>query len=134
MHWAAYEEEIKMATVEATQSRFDVVKLMFALLLLAAGIVGFYYYAEQFILLYRVIGLVAVASVSLLVVYSTERGKSLWQYFQDARTELRKVVWPSRTETTQTTVVVAIVVVLVGFFLWLLDVGFGWAIRQLLSL
>lgn len=123
-----------MTTVETTQSKFDTVKLAAAALVLAGGVTGFYYYAEQFFLPYRVLALLAVTVVSIVIAYNTAAGKSLWTYAQDSRAELRKVVWPTRTETMQTTLVVAIVVVVVGLILWLLDIGFGWAIRELLAL
>jgi preprotein translocase subunit SecE len=123
-----------MNTVEAGQSKFDTVKLVAAILVLAGGVTGFYYYAEQFFLPYRVLALLGVTAVAIVIAYNTSPGKSLWTYAQDSRAELRKVVWPTRTETMQTTLVVAIVVVLVGVFLWLLDIGFGWAIRELLAL
>jgi len=123
-----------MTTVEAGPSRFDAAKLVAAILVLAGGVTGFYYYAEQFFLPYRVLALLAVTVVSIVIAYNTTAGKSLWTYAQDSRAELRKVVWPTRTETMQTTLVVAIVVVVVGLILWLLDMGFGWAIRELLAL
>jgi preprotein translocase subunit SecE len=123
-----------MNTVEAGHSRFDTVKLTAAILVLAGGVAAFYYYAEQFILPYRVLALLGVTAVAIVIAYNTSAGKSLWTYAQDSRAELRKVVWPTRAETMQTTLVVAIVVILVGLFLWVLDIGFGWAIRELLAL
>jgi|SRR5688572_4901204 len=123
-----------MTTVETGQSRFDTVKLIAAILVLAGGVTGFYYFAEQYFLPYRVLALLAVTVVAIVIAYNTAAGKTLWTYAQDSRAELRKVVWPTRTETLQTTLVVAIVVVVVGLFLWVLDLGFGWAIRELLAL
>jgi preprotein translocase subunit SecE len=123
-----------MTTVETGQSRFDTVKLITAILVLAGGVAGFYYFAEQYFLPYRVLALLAVTAVAIVIAYNTVAGKTLWTYAQDSRAELRKVVWPTRTETLQTTLVVAIVVVVVGLFLWVLDLGFGWAIRELLAL
>jgi preprotein translocase subunit SecE len=123
-----------MTTVETGQSRFDTVKLIAAILILAGGVTGFYYFAEQYFLPYRVLALLAVTAVAIIIAYNTAAGKALWTYAQDSRAELRKVVWPTRTETLQTTLVVAIVVVVVGLFLWVLDLGFGWAIRELLAL
>jgi preprotein translocase subunit SecE len=124
-----------MSTVEAGQSsRLDAVKWMAAILILAAGIAGFYYYAEQIFVAYRVLALLAAAVISLAIAYNTAAGKALWVYLQDSRAELRKVVWPTRAETMQTTLVVAVVVIVVGVILWLLDMGFGWAIRELLAL
>ncbi len=123
-----------MATVEATESKLDSVKLALAVLVLAAGVYGFYHFEQQFLLIYRVLALLGVVLVSLLIVYQTAKGKSIWQYAQDSRTELRKVVWPTRTETLQTTLIVAVIVIIVGLALWLLDIFFGWFIQWLLSL
>lgn len=123
-----------MATAESTQSHLDIAKLVLAFLILGAGIFGFHYYAEQYITLYRVVALLAVVTVSVFIVYQTNIGKYLWQYFRDSRAEMRKLVRPTRAETMQTTLTVAIVVVLVGFFLWLLDLFFGWLIQTLLAL
>ena len=61
-------------------------------------------------------------------------GKILWSYFQNSRTELRKVVWPTRVETMQTTLIVSIVVIVAGVFLWFLDLFFGWGSQALLAL
>jgi preprotein translocase subunit SecE len=123
-----------MTTVETGQSRLDTAKLIAAILVLAGGVTGFYYFAEQYFLPYRVLALLAITVVAIVIAYNTAAGKSLWTYAQDSRAELRKVVWPTRAETLQTTLVVAVVVVVVGLILWLLDIGFGWAIRELLAL
>lgn len=123
-----------MATAETTSSPFDSVKLMLSLAVLIAGIYGFYHFEEQYILLYRVLALLGIVVVALVIAYQTLVGRTLWSYFQDSRTELRKVVWPTRAETMQTTLIVSIVVVVVGIFLWLLDMFFGWGSQALLAL
>jgi preprotein translocase subunit SecE len=123
-----------MSTIETGQSRLDTAKLITAILVLVGGVTGFYYYAEQVFLPYRVLALLAVTAAAIVIAYNTAAGKSLWTYVRDSRAELRKVVWPTRAETMQTTLVVTIVVILVGIILWLLDIGFGWAIRKLLAL
>lgn len=104
----------------------DTLKIVFALGLLGVGVVGFYMYPEQS-LLYRVLGLVALAAIAVGVLYTTAVGQRTWQFAQDSRVELRKVVWPSRTEAIQTTLIVLAVVVLIGIFLWLLDTVLQWA-------
>ena len=123
-----------MATVDTSQSQFDVAKLVVAILVLGAGIYGFHYFENQAILLYRILGLLAIAVVSLIIAYQTALGKYLWQYLRDARVEMRKLVKPTRAETVQTTIVVAVVVVLVGVSLWGLDLLFGWLIQKLLAI
>jgi len=107
-------------------SQIDGVKIAFAVGLLGIGVVGFYIYSDES-LLYRVLGLVALAALAAGVLYTTGPGQRTWRFAQDARVELRKVVWPTRTEATQTTLIVLAVVVLVGVFLWLLDTLLQWA-------
>ncbi|MEJ2060751.1 MAG: preprotein translocase subunit SecE [Gammaproteobacteria bacterium] len=112
-------------------SAFDTVKLAVAVLLLLVAIGGFYYYAEAS-LLYRVLGLLGVTAVALGIGATTMRGRLLLGFLQDSRTEVRKVVWPTRTETTQTTLVVIGMVLVLGLFLWLLDMFLGWAVQFLI--
>ena len=108
----------------------DKIKLIVAVLLIAGGIGGFYYYADQSQLL-RVAGLLAVAGVAIAIGIQTEIGRSIWAFATDARAEVRKVVWPTRQETIQTTLVVVVVVVLVAIILWVLDMTLLWAVRSL---
>jgi preprotein translocase subunit SecE len=117
---------------EQTSSGFDTVKLMIALLALIAGVVGFYYFADESQLL-RVIGLLAVATTVFFIVSTTEIGRRSLGFARDARVEVRKVVWPTRTETTQTTIAVLIMVFLVAIMLWLFDMALGWGVRSLLA-
>jgi preprotein translocase subunit SecE len=114
-----------VAKAETQSSWFDTLKLWLAVALLAGGVFAFYWFSDQS-QLYRALGLVAVAAVALGVGYTTAPGRRFWGFLQDSRTELRKVVWPTRTETVQTTLIVLLVVLLVGIFLWLLDMLLQW--------
>lgn len=109
-----------VAKAEIQTSSADTVKLIAAAVIGLAGLVAFYVFAEQSLLM-RVIGLLVVVAIVLFIVYQTVLGKRTVAFFRDARTEVRKVVWPSRAETTQTTLTVIIIVIIVGVFLWLLD-------------
>jgi preprotein translocase subunit SecE len=92
------------------------------------GLIAFYYFDGQSLLL-RVVGLLIIAGLAAFVVYQTDLGKRTVSFFRDARIEVRKVVWPSRSETTQTTVTVFIIVVIVGIFLWLFDIVLSYLFR-----
>lgn len=105
---------------EAGATGLDTVKLVAAAVLLVAGIFGFYHFAA-YMTLVRVIGLLAVAGVAAAVALQTAQGRRLWQFAGDARTEVRKVVWPTRQETMQTTLVVMVMVLILGIILWLFD-------------
>jgi len=108
----------------------DKVKLTIAVALLATGVAGFYYFADQSLLM-RVLGLLVVASVSVAIAYQTVVGHRTWGFVTDAQTEVKKVVWPTRKETLQTTGIVLIVVVIVGIFLWGLDSTLMWLVSIL---
>ena len=105
---------------EATASSMDVFKLAVSIGFVLAGITAFYYFADQ-PLLYRVLGIVAAIVIAAGIALTTERGRTLASFMQDARTEVRKMVWPTRVETLQTTIVVFLVVVALALFLWLVD-------------
>lgn len=117
-----------VAKAEVPQSSADTLKLAAAGIVVLAGLVLFYVFAEQS-LLFRVIGLLVMAGIAAFLVYQTALGKRTVAFFRDARTEVRKVVWPSRAETAQTTLTVFIIVVIVGIFLWLFDMLLSWLFR-----
>jgi len=93
--------------------------------LVAGGIFANSFYSD-FPLLYRVLGLVVLAAVAFFVVINTQQGASIWNIVKESRTELRKVVWPTRQETNQTTLIVVVLVILMAFILWGLDSLFGY--------
>ncbi len=118
------------AKTEAQASKLDTLKLGAAVLVLLAAVGAFYYFSEQ-LLVVRVLMLLLAVGVAAGIVYTTELGAGVWAFFQESRVELRKVVWPSRTETLQTTLAVVVMVIVMGIFLWLLDMLLFWLVRQL---
>jgi preprotein translocase subunit SecE len=120
------------STVETTSGKLDTFKLGLALLILIAALVGFYYYENQD-LLYRVIGLLAAVGVSVAIALQTDKGREVWGYFHDAQIEVRKVVWPTRKETINTTLLVIGMVIIVAIILWLLDMFLGWSIGSIMG-
>jgi len=118
-----------VSRAEVPTSSADTIKFVLAGALGLAGLVAFYVFAEQSLLL-RTLALLAVAGVVAFIIYQTALGKRTVAFFKDARTEVRKVVWPSRAETTQTTLTVVVIVIIVGIFLWLLDMLLSGAFRM----
>jgi preprotein translocase subunit SecE len=108
------------ARTEAGATGLDTVKLVAAAILLIAGIYGFYHFAAYSTLL-RVVGLLAIGGVAAAIALQTDQGRRLWQFAGDARNEVRKVVWPTRQETLQTTLIVIVMVLILGIILWLFD-------------
>jgi preprotein translocase subunit SecE len=116
----------------ATNSTMDTVKLVLAAILLVAGFFGFYQLADQ-PLLYRVLGILLFVIIAAGIALTTSKGRALTGFMQSARTEVRKMVWPTRSETIQTTLVIMVVVVLTGLFLWLLDTFLGWVMSMIIG-
>ena len=119
-------------SVEATASRFDSVKWVAVAILVAVGVVGNSYFSDQS-LLYRVLGLVALGAVAALIALQTTKGAAFWTLVKGSRTEIRKVVWPTRQETVQTTLIVVGVVLIVALFLWGLDSLLGWLVSLVIG-
>jgi preprotein translocase subunit SecE len=117
---------------EVTQSpRYDSLLLAAALLLLVGALASFYYFASDVNALVRVLGLLAATGISLALAYRTDLGRSVWGYIVGARTELRKVVWPSRQEALQATLMIAVVVLITALLLWGLDSLLFWGVKTL---
>jgi preprotein translocase subunit SecE len=106
----------------------DKLKLFLAVLLVAGGIGGFYYFGDKPDLIRVAIVLVTVA-VAVVVVATTAGGRSAWEFFKGARLELRKVVWPAKKETMQITLVVFVMVILVAVYMWIIDWGLHKIVR-----
>lgn len=109
----------------------DKLKWLVSALLLAGAIWAFYFFSDQAILPVRVIGLLAAIGVITAILLQTAQGRNAWAFIQDSQVELRKVVWPTRKETVQTTLIVVVMVILIAIFLWGLDSLFVWAVKML---
>jgi preprotein translocase subunit SecE len=108
----------------------DKLKLIIAAALMVAAIALFYTYSEYSTLL-RVLGLLAVAVLSLLIAAQSAPGATALSYIKDTQVEVRKVVWPTRQETVRTTLIVIVMVIVVAIMLWAFDSFLGWAVRTL---
>ena len=119
-------------------SIFDRMKWWFVYLVVAGGIFGNWYYGNPdsafFIpALWRALILVGMAVGSVALLLTTERGRSLWILFRDARSELRRVIWPTRPETLQTTWIVLILIIIFALILWLLDSGLSLLVQWIIG-
>lgn len=116
----------------ANRDGLDALKWVVVVALLAAGVYGNAYFGEES-LLYRVLVLVVVAGAAGAVAVQTAKGRVFWELLKEARVEIRKVVWPNREETTQTTLIVLALVIVVALILWGLDSLLGWLISGLIG-
>ena len=117
-------------TEQVVSNKLDTFKLLLAIAVLIAGIVGFYYYEAES-QLYRVLGVVFMTGVAIAISSTTNLGQNLIGFGREARMEVRKVVWPTRQETVQTTLMVIVAVIVIGIFLWLIDMLLAEAIQML---
>jgi preprotein translocase subunit SecE len=106
---------------ENSSSSMDGLKWAVSIILLVAIIVGNYMYGEQVHVVARVLILLVMAALALLSAALTEKGKTFVEFAKDSRLEVRKVVWPTRQETIQTTLIILAVSTIVGLILWGLD-------------
>jgi len=109
----------------------DKIKFLLAALIVAGAVGAFYYYGEAASLLLRVLGLLAGIAVATVVFFRTAAGQQTWAYIGEARIEVRKVVWPTRKETVQTTLVVMAMVVVTALILWIFDSILTWLVKVL---
>ncbi|HBA67336.1 MAG TPA: preprotein translocase subunit SecE [Methylococcaceae bacterium] len=116
--------------VEPSASVGDVVKQVFSIVFVIAGLAGFYYFSE-YALLYRVLSLVVIVLIAMGLMLTTRIGQGFWTFALESKQEVRKVVWPTRQETMRTTLMVFAMVLIVGIILWLLDMFLFWGVRLL---
>jgi preprotein translocase subunit SecE len=114
----------------------DKVKWLVAILLAAGAVLGNHYLAqmESVALVIRVAVVVAAVALALVVAATTERGKAAVTFAKESRMEVRKVVWPTRQEAIQTTLVIVLFVTVVALFLWGIDALLGWGVSSIMSL
>ena len=123
---------IKVMSAEKGSNILNQVKWLVVLALFALAVVGNSYYSEV-AFLYRVLGVVGVILLALVVMASTTFGKSSLKLMSESRNELRRVVWPTRVETTQTFLVVFVSIVLLCLFFWGLESLLSWLTKLVLG-
>ena len=122
-----------MATTQETRSSagpLDIVLLALASLVVLASLVAYYYF-EATPVVVRALGILVGLGVAAALVYRTQLGQFLWQFIQGSRGEIRKIVWPTRQETTQTTLAVFVFILVMGIFFWSLDFLLLWITRSI---
>ena len=113
-------------------TRFDAVKWVVVIAVIAVGVAGNYYFGNES-LLYRTLALVALALVAGFIALQTAKGRQIAQIMKEAKVEIRKVVWPTRQELLQTTAIVLAFVLLVALLLWGMDSLVAWIVSSLIG-
>jgi preprotein translocase subunit SecE len=117
-------------TEVATRSPLDTALLAVSALLLVGGIGAFYYF-EQLPQVVRWLIMLASAAAALGVGYLTATGRTLFAFIRGSNAEVRRVVWPTRKETMQTTLVIMVVVLVLAMLLWGIDATLLWGVKFL---
>jgi preprotein translocase subunit SecE len=110
----------------------DKVKLGAAIALVCAGVAGFYLLAESAMII-RVACVLLGAGLGAAVAWTSAPGKEFYAFAQESAEETRKVVWPTRKESLQTTGIVFVFVVVMGIFLWIVDASLLWVVKLLMG-
>ncbi len=119
-------------TENTAGSALDWLKWLVVAALLGGAVYGNWYYQDESLLL-RVIAILVVALVTVFVAVQTERGRNTWNLMKEARSEIRRVVWPTNQETTQTTMVVLVLVLIFALILWGLDSLLSWIVSSVIG-
>lgn len=121
------------AKVEEKEFQLDGLKWILVIGMVIGAAVLNSYYSDQFDLIYRVIALLVVGGVAAFIAVNTAKGDSFWSLLKAAQVEVRKVVWPSREETTRTALVVIAFTIFMAFVLWGLDTGLGFVASKIIG-
>ena len=122
------------AQTETSEGSFlDTIKLLVSAAVLIGGLYAYYYFETEIIVPLRALIVLAGAGAGIAIAMTTTQGRRLWHFIQGSRVELRKVVWPTRQETTQTAIAVFVFTLVMMLFFWALDSGLLWLTRRLVG-
>ncbi len=119
---------------ETTQSSMlDIIKLLIAAAALVGGLYAYYYYEAEIAQAIRVLMVLGGTVAGIGIAMTSVQGQRLWHFIQGSRVEIRKVIWPTRQETTQTAIAVFVFTLVMMLFFWILDSGLLWLTRTLVG-
>ena len=110
----------------------DKIKIVLAALLAIAGLAGFYYFSASPAIV-RVASVLAGFAAAAVVFWTTAPGREFYVYAQESVAETKKVAWPTRKETLQTTGAVFVFVLIMSLFLWAVDSSLLWFMGKFLG-
>lgn len=116
--------------VEEQSSASEKAKLLTVVVVLVATLYGYYTITGAHPVL-RVLGVLVGFGLAGYILYFTEKGRGWFLAVSHAKKEVMQVVWPTREDTTKMTLLVVVVVILMGIFLWLIDMFFLWGVKLL---
>jgi preprotein translocase subunit SecE len=108
----------------------DTVLLALSFVVLAGGIAAFYVLANQLPTAVRLLIVLGGLAAAVALAYQTQAGKTMWGYVRGSSIEVRKTTWPSKQESIQSTLMIAVVVLVVALILWGLDSALLWGVKS----
>ena len=111
----------------------DTIKLLLAAAALVGGLYAYYYYETDIAQAYRVLMVLGGTIAGIGIAMTSAQGNRLWHFVQGSRVEIRKVIWPTKQETTQTAIAVFVFTLVMMLFFWLLDSGLLWLTQELVG-
>ncbi|MEJ2257290.1 MAG: preprotein translocase subunit SecE [Woeseiaceae bacterium] len=120
-------------TETSESGALDVIKLALAAAALVGGLYAYYYYEPTVAQALRVLMVLAGTAAGIGIAMTSTQGQRLWHFIQASRVEIRKVVWPTKQETTQTAIAVFVFTLIMMLFFWALDSGLLWVTRTLVG-
>ena len=120
-------------TEQSESGVLDIIKLLLSAAALIGGLYAYYYYEPQVAQALRVLMVLAGTAAGIGIAMTSTQGQRLWHFVQGSRVEIRKVVWPTKQETTQTAIAVFVFTLIMSLFFWALDSGLLWWTRTLVG-
>ena len=122
------------AQTETSESGIlDTIKLLIAAAALVGGLYAYYYYEAELAQAIRVLMVLGGTIAGIGIAMTSVQGQRLWHFIQGSRVEIRKVVWPTKQETTQTAIAVFVFTLIMMLFFWVLDSGLLWLTQKLIG-
>ena len=111
----------------------DTLKLLIAVAALVGGLYAYYYYEADIAQAIRVLMVLGGTVAGIGIAMTSFQGQNLWHFIQGSRVEIRKVIWPTKQETTQTAIAVFVFTLIMMLFFWVLDSGLLWLTQTLVG-
>ena len=122
------------AQTETSESGvLDTIKLLIAAAALVGGLYAYYYYETELAQAIRVLMVLGGTVAGIGIAMTSVQGRRLWHFIQGSRVEIRKVIWPTKQETTQTAIAVFVFTLVMMLFFWVLDTGLLWLTQKLVG-
>jgi preprotein translocase subunit SecE len=119
---------------ETSQSGvLDTIKLLLSAAALVGGLYAYYYYETELAQAVRVLMVLGGTIAGIGIAMTSVQGQRLWHFIQGSRVEIRKVIWPTKQETTQTAIAVFVFTLIMMLFFWVLDSGLLWLTQRLVG-